>query len=217
MAVIPRWVLEGCRPAVWLLARLYFGIQFRGVEHVPLRGPVLIVPNHVSYADPVLVSIPVHRPVHYMAWEAFFKIPLFGRLIRWLGAFPVRIEEADRRAAREALRLLRGGRAVLIFPEGGRSKDGRPLSFRPGTFRLALAAEATVVPVTIAGIFEAWPASRRFPRPGRVTITYHRPLTASDLPPGSDPKAWPALMAEAARRAVAGALPPAFRPDDLTL
>lgn len=216
MGVIQAWVLEALRPAVWLLARLYFGVRFCGVEHVPRRGALLLAPNHVSYADPVLVSIPVHRRIHYMAWAALFQGRLFGRLIRWLGAFPVRTEEMDRRAPREALRLLREGRAVLIFPEGGRSKDGRLQPFRPGAFRLALAAGAPVVPVTIDGAFEAWPMTRRFPRPGRVTITYHRPLGAADLPAGSDPKAWSALMAEMTRRAVASALPPAFRPGDLT-
>ena len=214
--MFPPWVLELCRPAIWLLARLYFGVRFRGVEHVPRRGAVLLVPNHVSYADPLLASIPIRRPIRYMAWAALFQGRWLGRLIRWAGAFPVRTEEMDRRAPREALRLLREGQAVLIFPEGGRSKDGRLQPFKPGAFRLALAAGAPVVPVTITGAFEAWPMTRRFPRPGRVTVTYHRPLTAADLPPGSDPKAWPALMAEAARRAVASALPPAFQPDDLT-
>lgn len=217
MGVIQAWLLEALRPAVWLLARLYFGVRFRGVEQIPRAGPVLLAPNHVSYADPVLVSIPIHRPIHYMAWAALFRARGLGRLIRWLGAFPVRLEEADQRAPREALRLLREGRAVLIFPEGGRSKDGRLQPFKPGAFRLALAAGAPVVPVTIDGAFQAWPLTRRFPRPSRVTVTYHRPLAAADLPSGSDPKAWPALMAEAARRAVASVLPPVYRPDDLTL
>lgn len=214
--MFPPWVLELCRPAIWLLARLYFGVRFRGVEHLPRRGAVLLVPNHVSYADPLLASIPIRRPIRYMAWAALFRGRWLGRLIRWAGAFPVRTEEMDRRAPREALRLLREGQAVLIFPEGGRSKDGRLQPFKPGAFRLALAAGAPVVPVTITGAFEAWPMTRRFPRPGRVTVTYHRPLTAADLPPGSDPKSWPALLAEAARRAVASALPSAFHPDDLT-
>ncbi|HEV8308348.1 MAG TPA: lysophospholipid acyltransferase family protein [Methylomirabilota bacterium] len=198
----PLWFLEILRPFVWLATRALFRIRFEGVEHVPAAGPVLLTPNHVSYMDPLLITIPVHRPLHYMTLEPFFRVPGLGAMIRWCRAFPVR-EDLDRQAVRTAIRTLRAGEPLVIFPEGGRSRDGRPLPFRPGAFRIALQTETPVIPVTIAGAFEAWPAHRRLPRPGRVTVTYHAPLTRKDLPPTADRKSQPEVMAELVRDRIA--------------
>src|SRR5262245_62649665 len=108
-----------------------------------------------------------------MAWDALFAIPGLSWLIRRLRAFPVEIESADPKATRECVRLLQAGEAVMIFPEGGRSQDGRLGRFRPGAFRLACSLGVPVLPVTITGGHEAWPPDRTLPRRGRITITYH--------------------------------------------
>ncbi len=197
-------VLDVFRPALWLGARAYFGVRFDGVQHIPASGPLLIVPNHVMFADPVLVSIPIRRPVYYMAWDALFRVPGFSWLIRRLRAFPVEIEAADPKATREAVRLLQAGEAVMIFPEGGRSLDGRLQRFRPGAFRLACSLGVPVLPVTIVGGHEAWPPGRMLPRPGRLGIPYHPLITP---PPSDDVRAAARLMAAAVRRVVASALP----------
>lgn len=104
----------------------------------------------------------------------------------------------------------------MIFPEGGRTLDGRLQPFRPGAFRIALHTDAPVVPVTIAGAFEAWPVQRRFPRSGRITITYHPPLTRKDLPPDADRKVQPDLLAELVRQRIESALPPTLPGDTAT-
>jgi 1-acyl-sn-glycerol-3-phosphate acyltransferase len=111
-----------------------------------------------------------------MAWSKLFSVPMFGPFIRLLRAFPVEIEASDGRAVREAVRLLRAGEALMIFPEGGRTPDGGLQPFRLGAFRLAVAHGTPVLPVSIAGGFESWPPGRALPRPGRITITYHPPL-----------------------------------------
>ena len=206
MHPVPFWFLEAVRPGFWVVARTLLRIRFQGIEHVPHAGPVVITPNHVSFMDPILVTIPVRRALHYMALEPFFRIRGLGALMRWARAFPVQEGEADSPAVRRALRLLRQGEPLVIFPEGGRSPDGTLQAFRPGAFRLALAAGAPVVPVTIAGAFEAWPARRRLPRPGRVTITYHRPLDAASLPPDADRKARPELLMALVRDRIAAGL-----------
>jgi 1-acyl-sn-glycerol-3-phosphate acyltransferase len=203
---VPLWFLEVCRPGVWLLARALFRIRFEGAPHVPQAGPVLITPNHVSYMDPVLITLPIHRPLHYMTLAPFFQVPALAPLIRWCRAFPVREDEADRPAVRKALHVLRAGEPLVMFPEGGRSPDGRLRPFRPGAFRLAVQTGAPVVPVSIAGGFEAWPVHRRLPRPGRITVTYHPPVTLEDLPPRADPKARADLLAELVRERIASGL-----------
>lgn len=176
-------VLDVFRPGFHRFCRVYFGLELRGTEHIPLTGAVIITPNHQTYADPPLVTIPVHRPVFYMAWDRLFDIPGFGGLIRRLRAFPVQLESSDPRATREAVRLLRAGEAVMMFPEGGRSPDGSIGRFKPGAFRLATSLGVPILPVTIAGGHEAWPPGRALPRRGQVTITYHpviKPETAAD-------------------------------------
>lgn len=203
-------VLDVLRPAIWLGARTYFGTRFDGVDHVPTTGPLIIVPNHVTYADPVLVSIPVRRRVHYMAWNALFAVPGLAWLIRRLRAFPVEIESADPKATREAVRLLQAGEAVMIFPEGGRSPDGRLQRFKPGAFRLACSLGVSILPVTIAGGHESWPPGRTLPRPGRLTITYHAPITPRD---SGDARAAARALAPQVRSVVASALPAHQRPD----
>jgi 1-acyl-sn-glycerol-3-phosphate acyltransferase len=206
VAHFPFWFLEASRPLVRLAARGLFRIRFEGVEHVPPAGPVVITPNHVSYLDPILVSIPIHRALYYLALEPFFRVAGLGALMRWCRALPVREGEPNEQAARVALRLLRAGEPVMIFPEGGRSQDGWPRPFRPGAFRLALGTGTPVLPVTIRGGYEVWPAGRRLPRPGRITITYHPLMTSKDLPAGAPRRAQPELMAELVRGQIESAL-----------
>lgn len=199
-------IIDLLRPLAWALARLYFGLELRGTEHIPRTGPVLILPNHQTYADPPLVTIPIRRRVHYMAWSRLFGIPGLGWLIRRFRAFPVDVDGPDRRATREVVRLLRAGEAVMIFPEGGRSRDGRLQPFRPGAFRLAASLGVPVLPVTIAGGHAVWPPGRIFPRPGRITITFHPPLFPD---PSLEPREAARRLLEATREAIASALAPA--------
>jgi 1-acyl-sn-glycerol-3-phosphate acyltransferase len=202
-------VLDIVRPAVRLGAHLYFGLRFAGVEHIPLEGPLIIAPNHVTYADPPLVSLPVRRPVYYMAWNRLFDVPGLSWLIRRLRAFPVDVDSADPRATREAVRVLQAGGALMIFPEGGRSPDGRLQRFRPGAFRMACSLAVPVLPVTIIGGHEVWPPGRALPRPGRIAIVYHRLVVPSR---GGDLRAAARALAQEVRDAIASALPEPHRP-----
>jgi 1-acyl-sn-glycerol-3-phosphate acyltransferase len=179
-------VLDIFRPPFHALCRAYFGLELRGTDNIPADGPLIIAPNHQTFADPPLVTIPVRRPVYYMAWARLFAVPVFGRFIRALRAFPVDIDRRDGQAVREVAKLLRAGEAVMIFPEGGRTPDGRLQPFKMGAFRLAVTHKTPVLPVTIAGAWESWPPERRLPRRGRVTITYH-PLERAEQ--GGDARA----------------------------
>jgi len=196
-------VLDLFRPGILALSRYYFGLRLFGVQHIPETGPLVIAPNHQTYADPVLVTIPVRRPVHYMAWSRLFAVPGLGAFIRLLRAFPVKIEGADPRAARAAARLLQAEEAVMIFPEGGRSLDGTVGPFKSGAFRLAVAHRAPVLPVTIDGGFDAWPPGRVWPCRGRITIIYHEPLRPD---PSLSPRDAARDLAERARAAIMASL-----------
>jgi 1-acyl-sn-glycerol-3-phosphate acyltransferase len=182
---------------------MYFRLRLYGVEHIPREGAVIIVPNHQTYADPALVTIPVRRPIYYMAWSRLFEIPLFGALIRILRAFPVQIESSDPKATRDAVRLLQDGHAVMIFPEGERSGDGTVGRFKPGAFRLATTLNVPILPVTIAGAHESWPRGRMLPRPASITITYHSLLKPDKT---LEPRQAARDLAERTRAAIASSL-----------
>jgi 1-acyl-sn-glycerol-3-phosphate acyltransferase len=200
-------VLDAFRPLVRAVSGLYFGLELRGVEHIPVHGPLVVVPNHQTFADPVLVTIPIRRRVYYMAWRRLFQIPLLGRFIRLLRAFPVDLDARDPGAVREARRrLVDEDAVVMIFPEGGRSKDGTLGRFHMGAFRLAASLGVPALPVTIAGGHASWPPGRRLPRRGRITITYHPPLS---IDADADPRAAARDLAERARAVIASALPDA--------
>ena len=161
---------------------MLFKIEFQGVDNIPLEGACIITPNHVSYADPIWITIPMARRVYYMAWDKPFQIPVLGLLMRMFGAFPVNLDvAADASAQREAIELLRKGRALVMFPEGGRTRTGKLMPFKIGAFRLALVHGVPIVPVTIKGAETIWPVGQMLPRPGKLTITYHPPIEIEKL------------------------------------
>jgi 1-acyl-sn-glycerol-3-phosphate acyltransferase len=203
-------VLNALRPFVRTGARLYWRIRLEGTQHIPADGPLIIAPNHVTYADPVLVWLPIRLRVHFMAWDALFDIPIFSWLIRRLRAFPVQLESADPRSTREAVRLLQAGHSVMIFPEAARSPDGRLQRFRPGAFRLASSLHVPVLPVTILGGHDSWPPGRVLPRPGQLSIVYHPVIS-----PPKEPNARVAarVLARQVRDAIASRLPAAHQPE----
>ena len=149
-------------------------LRFHGLDNVP-DGPVVLACNHASYMDPVLVSIALAKrggPVHWMAWDVLFEVPVLGFLIRKLGAFPVRPGAPDRRALREAERILRAGGIVGIFPEGGRTPTGAFQGARPGFVGIARRARASIVPVVIEGSYKAWPMQRLLPGQGNISVRF---------------------------------------------
>lgn len=167
----------------WLFFTLVNRWQVTGREHVPRTGGLLIIANHTSYADPPIVGTAFPRPVHFMAKSELFAFPL-GPIIRRTHAFPVRRGEGDRAALRTALRMLKEGKCLLIFPEGQRSPEGRLIAFEPGAAFLALASGAQVVPMGIDGADRVLPRHRPFPRPAKLRVTIGPPVDLSDLREG---------------------------------
>jgi cytidylate kinase len=158
------------------LMRALFGLEARGTEHVPARGPLLLVANHSSVLDPPIVGGACPRQLTFLAKAELFAVPGFGRLIRALNARPVRREGADAAALRTALRVLEQGGALLVFPEGTRGDEGRLREPKPGAALLAVLSGAPVVPVFVRGTGRAWPRGRQLPRPAKVRVTFGAPL-----------------------------------------
>lgn len=145
-----------CRGLCKIVVRAVYGFRSIDPQNVPPAGPVIVACNHVSYLDPVVLGIGFLRPVTYLAKKQLFRIPVLGPIIAKLGAYPLDREAGGAAAIRAALRALKEGRCIGIFPEGGRNLDGRHEE-KGGAALLGALSGAPVVPAAIAGTRQARP------------------------------------------------------------
>jgi 1-acyl-sn-glycerol-3-phosphate acyltransferase len=215
-----RLIIAVLRPFARWLCRLWFKAEFHGAENIPAEGACIITPNHVSYGDPIWITIPVYRRVYYMAWDKPFDIPVLGFIMRAFGAFPVNLEStADASAQRSSLEVFARGGALVIFPEAGRTRTGKLMPFKMGAFRFALTHGIPIVPVSIKGAEKIWPVGRAFPRPGKLVITYHPPIKVERAGEGTsrlELKEQARILARKTHDIVASALDPASLPESET-
>jgi 1-acyl-sn-glycerol-3-phosphate acyltransferase len=140
-----------------------FSLRLEGQRHMPMHGPVLLIANHQSFLDPVVVGLAARRHLCYLARKTLFRNKFFGWLIRSLQSVPIDQEGFARGGLRTIIEQLQAGKAVLIFPEGERSHDGKMQEFRGGVLLAIKKVQLRVVPVGVAGAYEAWPRWRLFP------------------------------------------------------
>lgn len=152
------------------MLHVYFQGRIYGAENVPRTGPLILVSNHASDFDPVLVSNCVRRPVAYMAKQELFKIPILATLIRLYGAFPVNRGAADRSAIRAALNSLEEGWATGVFLQGTRTLDGRITDPKLGAALIAQKAQAPLLPICMWGTEKIVSKGQYLPKRTPVTV-----------------------------------------------
>lgn len=162
------------------LAEVVMGWCATGQQNIPDSGGVLLVSNHVSFLDVFFLGIPLRRQLNYVARSTLF-LPVLGPLIRSVGGFPIQREGIGASGMKETMRRLKSGGIVTLFPEGTRSPDGELGPLKPGIAALAARVGVPVVPAGVAGTFETWPRSRRFPLPHPIRIHYGAPILPSEL------------------------------------
>ncbi len=156
--------------------------EVSGLDRIPRSGGIIIAANHMAFWDPPVIGASLSRELAYMARAEFFGVPLFGALIHALGAFPVRRGTADLAGFRQAERTLARGGALLVFPEGGRMKDGDLHPALPGLGLLVAHARAPIVPLHVSGTNRI---RRCMVRREKVRLTIGTPLPAELwFPPG---------------------------------
>lgn len=146
------------------IAKTFFNYRVIGAENMIEEGPCIIAANHCSYLDPPLVGVACKRAIHYLARKSLLDIPVLGPILPQLNVIPVDQKNADRSALMGAIRVVRNGGAVLIFPEGTRSLDGTLQPAQAGIGMIAAKTGAPVVPVKILGSFKALPRDKLIPR-----------------------------------------------------
>lgn len=166
----------------WLWVRPCYRLRTAGGKGIPRGRPVLVVSNHQSFLDPILVGLMLKRPFWAIARSTLFPHPVLGWLIRSLNALPIDQHKGDRGALRAAGKILAAQETMLIFPEGVRSGDGRTGSFARGVELIIRKHRPLVVPVGIDGAFDVWPRGRPRPRLfGRIAVIAGEPVEAEAL------------------------------------
>jgi 1-acyl-sn-glycerol-3-phosphate acyltransferase len=173
-----------------------FSIRVRGRELVPPEGGALVMSNHQSHLDPVLVGLAADRRLNYLARQTLFGFAPFRWLISSLDAIPLDREGLGLGGLKETLKRLKRGEMVLIFPEGTRTRDGEVGVFKPGFCALARRANVPLLPVGIDGAFDSWPRRNLVPMPATIHIQFGPPLNPREIEKFDDEQ----LVAEMRRR-----------------
>lgn len=164
----------------WSIYSIFFKLFLRrkvvGRHNVPGKGAFIFASNHASYFDPPLLGTSISRPMAYMARDTLFNTALAKWALRKVNAFPVRREEGDIKAIKDALGVLRGGMPLALFPEGSRTEDGELKEAKPGIGFIVAKAGVPVVPAYIKGSFEALPKGAKKVRYVPVTVYIGEPI-----------------------------------------
>jgi 1-acyl-sn-glycerol-3-phosphate acyltransferase len=161
---VARWAWhQTCYLSAMTFFTLGFSLRTHGVKNMPQSGPALVVSNHQSFLDPPIVGLAARRPLVYLARKTLFRNPYFASFIRSLNAVPIDQEGVGKEGIKTVVEQLKLGKAVLVFPEGERTPTGPMLPLKPGVHLLIKKAEAPIVPVGIAGAYEALPRWRHTP------------------------------------------------------
>lgn len=169
-------------------------LKIRGSYRVPNEGGVLILANHLSDIDPVVVQYACPRHIRFMAKRELFDMPSVGKWIRFFGGFPVKRGEPDRQALKRAVALLKAGQAVGVFPEGQISEDGELQELKAGIALIARLADVPIICCTLEGTQRIMPYAEVWPRPafGHVNVTWGEPRKFSKDTPPEELLAWAA-------------------------
>jgi len=159
-----------------ILGRLLFRLRVVGAEHIPKTGPVLIAPNHVSYLDIPLLGAMIDRPLHFMGKSSLFRGRWVGWLYRVLNGFPIERGTRSRIGLMEAVSRLKEGHCVAMYPEGGRSLDGRLQEPMPGIGMIIAQSGAKVIPAYVAGTDKVLPVGAWLIRLYPVTVFIGEPI-----------------------------------------
>jgi len=201
--LVPEFLI---RFMAWLLIKTAYRLRSEGAEHIPLEGPAVLVSNHVSFADSLVIMGASPRPVRFVMDYRIFRLPLLSYIFRHSGAIPIASAKDDpalmEKAFAEVSAALNNGELVAIFPEGGLTPDGELQTFRPGISRILAGNPVPVVPMALGGLWGSYFSrveGKAMARPFRrgmfssVTLSVGAPVAAGQVTPESLQKAVLAL------------------------
>jgi 1-acyl-sn-glycerol-3-phosphate acyltransferase len=159
-----------------------FKIRVEGIENIPKSGPVVMLPNHCSFLDSIILVPFSPRKIWFMAKNSEYKSGIHKFLMGIAGSFPVRRYTTDFQAVRNAVRVVQDGHVLGIFPEGERCWDNRLLPYKIGTIRLILALGLDVIPVGVSGAYALMPRWTHDIKRVPITIRIGKPINLGHIP-----------------------------------
>ncbi|MDO5715042.1 MAG: lysophospholipid acyltransferase family protein [Tissierellia bacterium] len=138
----------------FILLKIIYRVEITGKEYIPQKGPFILCSNHQSIIDPVIITANFKIPIHWMAKKELFEHKFFGSFISTLGAFPIDRQGNDIKAIKTAMRYIKNGEVIGIFPEGTRMKEKNYSQIKAGTALIAHRTKASVLPVYIEGNYK---------------------------------------------------------------
>jgi 1-acyl-sn-glycerol-3-phosphate acyltransferase len=165
-----------------ILAKIYFGLKVFGRDNVPKDGPFIFASNHESNADPFLLgaSLSCSKWFSYLAKKELFEGKISGWYFRKIHAIPLDRSEADTSAIKKALKVLKSGRPMVLFPEGTRSRGNSLQAGKPGVGFIAAKSRVPIVPAYIEGSYKGLPEGLSSINKSRVNIFIGKPLYFND-------------------------------------
>lgn len=167
--VARRW-WDFWKTAAFFSVSSLFSLRTAGTRHVPRSGPVLVLSNHQSFIDPVLVGLAVPRYSQFVHRETLQKSKALTWVMASLRGIPIDHRGMSREGMQATLDALGRGECVAMFPEGERTHDGKISDFKPGISLLIKRTQAPIVPVGIAGAYDAWPRTSKLPKPAPIFL-----------------------------------------------
>ncbi len=189
-SLLPEFLM---RFLAWLVITVVYRIRPTGLDNIPSSGPAVVVCNHVSYMDPIILGGSVRRPMRFVMWYKIFEMPFLKFLFKNAKAIPIASAREDETVMREAFELvdaeLAAGNVVCIFPEGGITRDGEVQRFRPGIEKVIQRRPVPVVPAALGRLWGSWFSRQRGGGirkiPGRlfarVPVTFGKPVPPADV------------------------------------
>jgi 1-acyl-sn-glycerol-3-phosphate acyltransferase len=171
--LVPEYLL---RFAAWLLSHIVYRFRIRGDEAIPAEGAAILVCNHVSFVDAVLLMAASPRPIRFVMDHRIFRVPVLGRLFRLAKAIPIAPRNEDERAYEAAFeaaaRVLREGDLLAIFPEGAITVDGKLQEFKGGVMKILERQPVPVIPMALTNLWGSF--FSRIERGGAMVHPFRR-------------------------------------------
>ncbi len=158
-----------------IISSLIYNVKVYNREYEPLEGPVILCSNHISMMDPILIGVWLKRQIKFMAKEELFSMPILGFLVKKVGAFPISRNTGDLNAIKIALKTLKDGNVLGLFPEGGRRHNQEESKAKTGVANFSYKTKATVFPVHIIC------KNSKLKFFSKVEIVYGNPMKFEDL------------------------------------
>lgn len=157
---------------------LGFGLRIFGREKSPKTGAALVCVNHQSHFDPLIAGTALDVRVTFLAKQSLFTVPVLKQLIEYLDAIPVDREGSALSAMKEAMKRLKRGEQVGLFPEGTRTRDGEIAPLKPGFTMLAKRTGVPIIPMAFDGPYQAWPRTNWLPSFTQIVVVIGETIPA---------------------------------------